>query len=706
METFGLPVCFKSRQCDYKKSKSYSFKLRKIIENYFSKKFNFNCKDGVCLLPDPSTCFVEEKWKIAELQTLKDQLNSVKSKLNNLDLKEWHTHTQAMNRAGDVQNRLRRDISPEFLTQAWCKFYEVVASYPLIPDSSVQQNLLNSVHLCEAPGAFVTSLNHYLQLNHPTIQWNWLATTLNPYHEGNPLSQMINNDRFILHTLRHWDFGEDCTGNLQDIKNMESLMKTADTVLDGQVMLVTADGSVDCQTNPAEQECMVSSLHYCETIAALHMLSPGGSLLIKMFTLFECETICLLYLIYNAFTTIEVFKPATSKEGNSEVYVICLGYKGQEVMSPWLHVLRKHYGTNITNKALFPKECIPDTFINEVKTCASLFVRIQMSVINRNLETFKYPWKINETQNRIIRQLVSDNFIVRYNVCPLNFLHMPVIGNNILMMTPALNLDRRVEDGSFNDRQRKTQLNRHDSLQELCHTVEGICTVWPFKETIQWLEFNDSAPQLEIEVGEPVLMVNSSKFCLGSLLQVRNSLAALMEHNYSSESQLELKSDNSIITLDVSQIAWEKDTAKAQTAFLQGLKEITPHLSSYGSVNIHGLPLLTQFTVAVVFMFAHSFTQVGFEKPESIDCCIKFEKFRGDQSSLSWLHSLLHVMCTLSKHQSVLSILPINILCRDRFYSCVTSFNHIYMKNKLKHDIEVALSVYEENSNNCIDNDC
>lgn len=66
-----------------------------------------------------------------------------------------------------------------------------------------------------------------------------------------------------------------------------------------------------------------------------------------MFTLFECETICLLYLIYNAFTTVEVFKPATSKEGNSEVYVIGLGYKGQEALSPWLHVLRKHYGMYI-----------------------------------------------------------------------------------------------------------------------------------------------------------------------------------------------------------------------------------------------------------------------------------------------------------------------------------------------------------------------
>lgn len=56
------------------------------------------------------------------------------------------------------------------------------------------------------------------------------------------------------------------------------------------------------------------------------------------------------------------------------------------------------------------------------------------------------------------------------------------------MMTPALNLDRRVEDVSFNERQRKMQLNKREYLVELHHTVESINAVWPFKEDIQWLE--------------------------------------------------------------------------------------------------------------------------------------------------------------------------------------------------------------------------
>ena len=34
----------------------------------------------------------------------------------------------------------------------------------------------NSVHLCEAPGVFITSLNH------SDVTCNWMATTLNPHY--------------------------------------------------------------------------------------------------------------------------------------------------------------------------------------------------------------------------------------------------------------------------------------------------------------------------------------------------------------------------------------------------------------------------------------------------------------------------------------------------------------------------------------------
>ncbi len=58
-----------------------------------------------------------------------------------------------------------------------------------------------------------------------------------------------------------------------------------------------------------------------------------------MFTFFECDTVCLLFLMQCVFVSIDVIKPATSKEGNSEVYVVGREYKDEPAFYPYLKKL-------------------------------------------------------------------------------------------------------------------------------------------------------------------------------------------------------------------------------------------------------------------------------------------------------------------------------------------------------------------------------
>ena len=96
------------------------------------------------------------------LSHLKERLNSTKSRLNHLNLDEWHQHTRTANPAGRILWHVRNACNPELLTQAWLKFYQILECFPLVAEGN---KIFSTLHLCEAPGAFVTALNHHLQNN-------------------------------------------------------------------------------------------------------------------------------------------------------------------------------------------------------------------------------------------------------------------------------------------------------------------------------------------------------------------------------------------------------------------------------------------------------------------------------------------------------------------------------------------------------------
>ncbi|GJQ72598.1 hypothetical protein Trydic_g1263 [Trypoxylus dichotomus] len=242
----------------------------------------------------------------------------VKAQLNDFDLVEWSNHTKCRDPSTSIISIIKCTYKAELVTQAWCKFYECLFEFPIIYRQIIDEAHLNSVHLCEAPGAFICALNHFLKSQIPEIEWNWLGTTLNPYYEGN--SEMIPDDRFIRHTYKNWYFGSDLTGDITKFYNSEALVNLVKSKM--KVQLVTADGSIDCMGNPGDQERLVEYLHYCEAMTALQILDAGGSLVMKIFTMFEESTICLMYLLNCCFERVCVFKPCTSKSGNSELYPV------------------------------------------------------------------------------------------------------------------------------------------------------------------------------------------------------------------------------------------------------------------------------------------------------------------------------------------------------------------------------------------------
>ena len=154
-----------------------------------------------------------ERFEVAELLEIERTLHACKLQIRtaltggsetqgdeqNQELTSaWHAHTSARDPASLIVPYLRQNYSPELCTNAWAKIFEILAANPdllcTVPEPTLTHHStdglfqsemaepltppaaepegqcrakvkgLVSVHLCEAPGAFVSALNHFLAL--------------------------------------------------------------------------------------------------------------------------------------------------------------------------------------------------------------------------------------------------------------------------------------------------------------------------------------------------------------------------------------------------------------------------------------------------------------------------------------------------------------------------------------------------------------
>ncbi|EJW74485.1 hypothetical protein WUBG_14606, partial [Wuchereria bancrofti] len=102
---------------------------------------------------------------------------------------------------------------------------------------------------------------------------------------------MFLDDELITSTSSNWLFGPDNSGDVLKWTS-EYISGIAKKV--GKFSLITADGSVYCQDNPAEQERIIFPLLQKEIDISLSLLQTNGTFIVKMYTAFLNDTVTLL----------------------------------------------------------------------------------------------------------------------------------------------------------------------------------------------------------------------------------------------------------------------------------------------------------------------------------------------------------------------------------------------------------------------------
>uniref|UniRef100_A0AAF5PKK0 Cap-specific mRNA (nucleoside-2'-O-)-methyltransferase 2 n=2 Tax=Wuchereria bancrofti TaxID=6293 RepID=A0AAF5PKK0_WUCBA len=346
-----------------------------VVASLFSKHMRLKP-----LPTDESSNTETNEELMSQLWDLSYCLNELRETIPSDHIDDWRRHTSFTHPLRSfIRKHAKSAYSTEYSTQAFFKFYEILVRFShLCFPCSDAKHIIRSFHLCESPGAFISALNVYLILQKNKRSWQWYANSLNPHYEWNSPFDMFLDDELITSTSSNWLFGPDNSGDVLKWTS-EYISGIAKKV--GKFSLITADGSVYCQDNPAEQERIIFPLLQKEIDISLSLLQTNGTFIVKMYTAFLNDTVTLLNRLLMCFHEVHVIKPSCSKPGNSEVYLLCASYTPCEQHKGGIELFTS------CRKILLE--------------CSKFFVKHQMQMIWFNIATFG---KIENDLKKFIEQ--------------------------------------------------------------------------------------------------------------------------------------------------------------------------------------------------------------------------------------------------------------------------------------------------------------
>lgn len=234
----------------------------------------------------------------------------------------WDKFSENFYPVPNIINTLRSNYNAQYVTNAWMKLFEICNYY--YKGLFTHYTEVNAMHLCEAPGAFISASNHFFSTNN--IKYNWHAQTLDQ-----SVDKLALEDRFglIKKYPSKWLFGPPDSKNMGDITRSENIRFYA-KYFDRKINFMTGDGGFYCRPNLLNsQEKHVAKIIFGEIIAMLACLQLNGNGIIKMFLPMSAPlTVSMVYLLHRYFTDVIYTKPISSGASNSEIYLVLHKFKG------------------------------------------------------------------------------------------------------------------------------------------------------------------------------------------------------------------------------------------------------------------------------------------------------------------------------------------------------------------------------------------
>jgi 23S rRNA U2552 (ribose-2'-O)-methylase RlmE/FtsJ len=248
-----------------------------------------------------------------ELQTARTSLNTVKQGICRIKSDGKIDVFRAAAEWVNPYEKLVHHAPMRLHSRAFFKLWGILRRFP--PQVT---DRMHSLHLCEAPGAFVQAIQHYWThaLKLPLSHWKWHGVTL-----PNALKWKGSDDNVIYADVIKDELPPSCY----------------------HANIVTGDGGFDIKDDQVnEQERLNHPLFAAQINKAVECCVPGGMIVIKLFDMFLPETrACIHDDAMPWFTESFICKPYGSRICNSERFFVGVGKRAQRVQMQYTSRLRE-----------------------------------------------------------------------------------------------------------------------------------------------------------------------------------------------------------------------------------------------------------------------------------------------------------------------------------------------------------------------------
>ena len=269
------------------------------------------------------------------------------------------------------------------ISRSYFKMWEIFHKFNFFKYFQVENNNFVFSHLAEGPGGFMEATYNYrknIKNNVDVYYCITLKPTTEHIPDFNKLKKIYGENNNI--NINY--------GNLYCINDVKNYISNFNI---NKANFVSADGGFDYSSDFNGQEINSCQIIYSECIIALNILKKHGSFVCKVFDLFSITMVQLMYIIYESFEHVHIYKPDTSRPANSEKYIICMNYKDNltELEKNNLLKLIEKWST-ITNELskdnslIFNNIKVNNNFINKLEEYNKLYIKNQMYYLNSTIE--------------------------------------------------------------------------------------------------------------------------------------------------------------------------------------------------------------------------------------------------------------------------------------------------------------------------------